>query len=140
MPSNRAESLCAHVVGLVDGLDAILLRYALGIILLAWIPDRKEHDLFAVREFLHAEVAVAEAAGHEVTAGCGLLDGELVVEPIGFWGGVEEVDGASGAGRIGGRSGQRQEKRKGDDGGVEVSHGSITLKPEESCEGAASHE
>ena len=84
-----------------------------------------------VAQLLDAEVAVAEAAGHEVAAGHRLLDGHFVVERGGFRGHVAQVDRAGRAGRLGrliGHQPGRQGEENGDRG-VEgrASHAGVVI-------------
>src|SRR6185437_6221094 len=67
----------------VQHFHALLQRHLVRVIAPGRVPDRENHDLVRGRsQFLHPEIAGVPAAGHKVTAWCGLLDRYLVVEKI----------------------------------------------------------
>ena len=66
---------------------------------MARVPNREEHNLPPLALFLDAEVALMEAAGHEVTAGDRLLDGQFAIDQVGLGGGVVQMHRTGRAGR-----------------------------------------
>src|SRR5205823_4796573 len=97
-----AETFDFHVFVLVKDFDALLGRDGLGVVAFGRIPDRKDDDLLAPGFLLDAEIAVVESADHEIAAGDGLLNGQLIVKGVGGGGGgIGQVYRASGARRRG---------------------------------------
>src|ERR1017187_10241618 len=73
------------VVGVVERFHAPVGGNAALAVLGARVPHREQnHPILAGAKLLDAEVTLAEPAGHEVTAGYGFLDRQLVIENRGL--------------------------------------------------------
>ena len=59
------------------------------------VPDGEDHyAILTGPQFLYAEVALMEAARHEVAAGHGFIDGDFVIEGGSFRALIAKVDRA----------------------------------------------
>jgi len=94
-----AEAADGDVVALKEDFGAAVRGDGAGVVLVAGVPDGEDDDfVIGAGEFLDAEIAVVEAGGAEVGSRVGFIDGDFVVEKCCGWGGIPEVNGASGAG------------------------------------------
>ena len=81
---------------LVQSLDLQFFFDGLWIVLIAWIPDREQHQFLAVPQFLNAEVPFAPSADHEVGSRSRLFDDDFVVKRDCNGRGVGQVNGSTG--------------------------------------------
>ena len=85
----------ANITGLVENFHTPLDRHGPRIIAFGRVPYGEDDDFLPIALLLDAEVAVTEAAGHEVAARHGLFDRQFGVEVGGFRDKISQMDGTS---------------------------------------------